>query len=90
MALIALARGINARVVDALVKIENADIRKHARSDDEGRFRIELPPGDYRIIAEHQGFKRFEFSHFHANSGDCELVNIHLEVEPPRSTQKVN
>ena len=80
----------NARVVDTLIKIENASIKRRVRSDDEATFRVEVPPGDYQIIAEHEGFKRFEFSPFHAQAGACELVNIHLEVAIPKSTLKVN
>ena len=80
----------NSRVVDTLIKIENAKTRRQVRSDDEGRFRIEVPSGEYQITAEHRGFKRFEFSPFRANPSVCELVNIHLEVEAPKSTQKIN
>ena len=80
----------NARIVDTLVKIENAKIRQHVKSDDEGRFQIELPAGDYQITAEHHGFKRFEFSPFRAQPGACELVNIHMEVEVQKSPQKIN
>jgi len=80
----------NARIVDTVIKIENAKFRRRVKSDDEGSFRIELPPGDYRITAEHSGFKRFEFSPFRAKAGVCELVNIHMEVETPPSTVKVN
>ena len=80
----------NARVVDTIVKIENAKVRRQVKSDDEGKFRVELPPGDYQITAEHRGFKKFEFSPFRAKPDVCELVNIHMVVESPRSTLKVN
>src|SRR5215510_13944785 len=80
----------NARIVDTLIKIENAKTRQHVKSDDEGRFRIELPAGDYQITAEHRGFKKFEFSPFRAQPGACELVNIHMEVEVPKSPQKIH
>jgi hypothetical protein len=80
----------NARIVGTTVKIENEKVSRHLKSDAEGTFQVELPQGEYRITAEHQGFKRFEFSPFHAKAGVCELVNIHMDAEVPRSTLKVN
>jgi len=80
----------NARIVGTRVKIENEKVSRHLKSDAEGTFQVDLPQGEYRIIAEHQGFKRFEFSPFHAKAGVCELLNIHMDAEVPRSTLKVN
>ena len=60
------------------------------KTDYEGSFRVELPPGEYKIIAEQEGFRRFEFSPFRAKAGVCELVNIHMEIKMPRSTLKIN
>lgn len=80
----------NARIVGAMIKIENATVSRHVKSDDEGKFRVELPSGEYKITAEHRGFRRFEFSPFRAQQGVCELVNIHMEVDPPKSPLKVN
>jgi Carboxypeptidase regulatory-like domain len=78
-----------ARIVGAIIKIENAEVRRRVKSDGEGSFRIELPPGEYRISAEQIGFKKFVFSPFRAKAGVCELVNIHMEVAVPKSPVKV-
>ena len=40
--------------------------------------------------AECQGFRRFELSPFRANASACELINIHMEVDVPKSTLKVH
>ena len=80
----------DARIVGAIVKFGNAKVSRQVKSDTEGSFQIELPPGDYQISAEHHGFRRFEFSPFRAKPGVCELVNIHMDVEAPKSTLKVN
>jgi hypothetical protein len=79
----------DARIVGAIIKIENAEVRRRVKSDDEGNFRIELPPGEYQISAEQPGFRKFVFSPFRAKTGVCELVNIHMEVEVPKSPLKV-
>lgn len=79
----------DARIVGAIIKIENAEVRRRVKSDDEGSFRIELPPGEYQISAEQLGFRKFVFSPVRAKTGVCELVNIHMEVEVPKSPVKV-
>lgn len=80
----------NARIVGATIKIENAKTSRRVQSTDEGNFRLELPPDVYKITAEHQGFRKFELSPFSARANACELVNIHMDVEVPKSTTKVN
>ena len=79
----------DARIVGAMIKFESTDVRRRVKSDDEGSFRIELPPGEYRISAEQMGFKKFLLSPFRAKTGVCELVNIHMEVEIPKSPVKI-
>ena len=79
----------DARIVDASVKIENKDYRRQLRSDDEGRFEVELPPGIYQITVKRQGFRKFQLSPFHAKVGIQELVNIHMEVATPESPLKI-
>jgi len=79
----------DARIVGATIKIGNAEVSRSLKSDDEGTFRIDLPPGDYRITAEQKGFRKFVFSPFRAKAGVCELVNIHMEVEAPKSPLKI-
>lgn len=80
----------DARIVGAIITIKNANFSRKLRSDDDGSFEVELPPGAYQIIAEQRGFKKFQLSPFRANAGIRELVNIHMEVEPPQSTLKVH
>lgn len=80
----------DARIVGATIKIENAEVSRQLKSDDEGSFRTDLPPGEYRITVEQRGFRKFVFSPFRAKAGVCELVNIHMEVEVPKSPVKVN
>lgn len=79
----------NSRIVGARINFENANLKRQLRSDDEGRFEIKLPAGTYQITAEQRGFKTFQLSGFRANARMCELVNIHMEMEPPKSTLKV-
>ena len=80
----------NARIVGATIKIENAEFSRRVKSGDEGNFRVEIPAGLYQITAECQGFRRFELSPFRANASACELINIHMEVDVPKSTLKVH
>jgi hypothetical protein len=79
----------SSRVVGATISIENAELKKVAKSNDEGRFEIELPAGTYQLTVEQQGFKKFQFSSFRVGVETCELVNIHLEVAPPKMPVKV-
>jgi uncharacterized membrane protein len=79
----------NARIAGATIKIENAQFNRKLQSSDEGKFEIALPAGEYQLTVEQQGFRKFELSPFRANAGVCELVNIHMEVKPPRGLLKV-
>jgi len=79
----------DARIVDASVKIENKDYRRQLRSDDEGRFEVELPSGIYQITVQRQGFRKFQLPSFRANAGVQELVNIHMELAPSQSPLKI-
>jgi Carboxypeptidase regulatory-like domain len=80
----------NASIVGATINIKNVDFSRKLQSDDEGKFAVELPPGTYQISVEQPGFKRFHLTAFRANAGTRELVNIHMEVEPPQSTVKAH
>src|SRR2546423_9270298 len=79
----------DARIAGAIIKVENAKVSRRLKSDDEGTFRIDLPPGEYQITAEQRGFRKFVFSPFRAKAGVCELVNIHMEIETPKSPLKI-
>jgi len=80
----------DARIVGATVKVENSKVSRLLKTDYEGNFRVELPSGEYKITAEEEGFRRFEFSPFRAKAGVCELVNIYMEIKAAKSTLKVN
>ena len=79
-----------ARIVGASIRIQNAEFRKVVRSDTEGQFELEVPPGTYQLTVEKSGFKRFHLPAFRVGAGTNELVNIHLEVAPPKLPQKIN
>lgn len=80
----------DARVAGAAVRIANAEFNRRVKSDDEGNFEISVPPGTYEITVEQPGFRKFQLSRFRVGGGTCELVNIHLEVQPPKSPLKVD
>jgi len=79
----------NARIAGATIKIKNARFNRQLRSNDEGKFEIELPAGEYRITVEQEGFSKFELSPYRANAGVSESLNIRMEVKPPRGLLKV-
>jgi len=78
-----------ARVVGAIIRIENADYRKTKRSDTEGRFELQAPAGIYELTVEQSGFKKFRLRDVQVESGTRELGNIRLEVATPPSPIRV-
>jgi len=78
-----------ARVVGASIRIENSDVVKAVRSNDEGRFAVEVPAGTYQITVTQNGFKKFYLPRFRVGAGTRE-VKIPLEVAPPKMPVKVN
>ena len=74
----------DARVTNALVKVEAGKIRRVVTSDYEGQFEISLPPGSYQITVEANGFRRFVYSSLKVQTNKTEIINIHLDVAPPR------
>ena len=79
----------DARVPSAIVTIESAKVKLKVKSGSEGNFEVELPAGLYRITIRADGFRKFEFSPFNVKPNVSELVNIHLEVDPPKMPLKV-
>jgi hypothetical protein len=79
----------DSRIVGALITIKNAGFVRRVRSDDEGRFELELPAGNYEISVEQRGFKTYKLPSLRADAGATAQVNIHLEVEPPREPLKI-
>ncbi len=80
----------SARIVGAVITIQNTEFKRHLRSDAEGKFEVELPVGYYEITAEQPGFKKFKTSFFRVSGGTTQLINIHMEVEPPKEPLKIN
>lgn len=79
-----------ARIVGAVITIKNANFTRRVRSDEEGRFELELPAGAYEIMAEQRGFKTFKRSSLRADAGATAQIDIHMEVAPPRQPLKIN
>ena len=60
-------------------------------TDDSGRYAIPfLAPGDYRIDAEAQGFRRFSKQNVRLDVAERPVVDIHLEVGDLRQTVTVS
>ena len=78
----------DARVVNAMITIKNDGFVRRVRSDDEGRFELELPAGSYEISVEQPGFKTYKRS-LRAEADAAAQLNIHLAVDPPRGPLKI-
>jgi uncharacterized membrane protein len=78
-----------ARIVGAVVKIENAQVSRAALSDTEGVFEVELPAGVYQMTVEMDGFNKFELSTFRVKAGARKTISVQMEVKIPQSTLKV-
>lgn len=78
------------RVVGAAIKIENDKSQRTVKSDSEGQFEVELAAGTYEVTVEMAGFRKFYLPAFRVGVATCELVNIHLNVAPPKLPLKVD
>ena len=78
-----------ARIPFAAVRIENADARREAYTDDEGSFEVELPAGAYRITIEAEGFQKVELASFRVRPDRRESLEVSMKVKPPESTLKI-
>ncbi|HWT01827.1 MAG TPA: carboxypeptidase-like regulatory domain-containing protein [Pyrinomonadaceae bacterium] len=78
-----------ARIVDAIVRIENADVSRETYTSDEGSFEVELPAGTYRITVVAQGFRTVEIVSFRARADKRESLKVRMKVKPPESTLKI-
>ena len=79
----------DARVVGAVVRIENADFKQTRRSDSEGKFELKAPAGTYELTVEQSGFKKFRLRDVRVGTETRELGKIKLEVAPPQSPVKI-
>jgi vitamin B12 transporter len=50
-------------------------------TDTEGRFSLELPPGEYRVSVDHESFERVE-GHVTVAAGQTRTWNVRLELQP--------
>jgi len=73
-----------ARVVNAIVKVRGSEIERQVISDDEGRFEIIVPPGDYQISVRANGFRPFTSPLVRVELRKSQVVNVHLVGETPR------
>lgn len=78
----------DARIVGARITLENAEVKRTRRSDDEGRFDVEVPAGTYQITVEQPGFKKFQLPEFRVGTDVSEL-NVRMEVAPPMLPRKL-
>ena len=69
----------DARVAGARVTIEARDFKRKLSTSPEGKFRLELPAGDYDLTVDANGFCLFQ-GPLTVTSGVTEMLNIHLEV----------
>jgi Carboxypeptidase regulatory-like domain len=77
------------RIAGATITVERDQFERVVKSDDEGRFEVEVPSGTYQITVEQPGFKKFHLPNFRFAPGACELVNIHMDVSMPRLPRKI-
>ena len=78
-----------ARIAGATITVQNDEVKKIARSDDEGRFEVNVPPGTYHITVEQPGFKKFRLANFRVRDEATESINIQMEVAPPMLPRKI-
>jgi len=79
----------DARIVGAKITVENAQVKKSVRSDDEGKFEVNIPSGTYHITVQQPGFKKFQLPEFRVEE-NSEPLNIHMEVAPPLMPLKIH
>ena len=73
-----------ARVTNAAISIENGELERRLKSNEDGEFEISLPAGVYRITVEADGFRRFVYSSVKIRATATKRMNIYLDVaEPP-------
>lgn len=70
-----LVRGFHGGALDALVRI--TDQESELRTDDEGRFLIDLPPGEYRVEIRAEGW-RTQRRRVRLQEGGVTVLNVEL------------
>jgi Carboxypeptidase regulatory-like domain/TonB-dependent Receptor Plug Domain len=73
-----------------VVQSEQTDLSRTARTNAEGWFRVPLlPPGDYSIVLEVNGFKRKTVRSVHVAVAETAVVDVSLEVGAPTTQVQV-
>jgi hypothetical protein len=73
----------NARIVRAHVLVlgQNLELREVTNVD--GEAEILVPPGDFWLSIEAEGFRRFDTQKFQIKSGKTERFNIKMQIKAP-------
>ncbi|KOY87584.1 TonB-dependent receptor [bacterium 336/3] len=74
-------------IIGATIKVENSAVG--AVSDDEGKFRIEIPTGSYNVIVSFAGYKTLTKYNLVVTSGNAQIINFELENEDNIETVEV-
>ena len=73
----------DARIPDATVIIRNDRISRRMKTQDEGRFEVSLPAGEYQIIVEAPGFSSLSFSPLTVGVDETKRISVRLKVQEP-------
>ena len=79
----------DARIVGATITVANTEVKRVTRSDDEGKFEVEVPAGTYQITVEQPGFKKFRQAGLRIDADTSEL-SVRMEVAPPPMPLKIH
>ena len=79
-------------IPDAAVTMHNraTSLKRTATTNDSGSFSIPLlPPGEYTVLVEREGFTRVQLTNIVLNVGDQKAVQVQLKVGDVASTVEV-
>jgi len=65
------------------ITVEAKNIKRTVLTDGEGKYRVELPPGKYRVTAEALAFRRFRQKKVVIESKVAFRLNINLKFGKP-------
>ena len=72
-----------ASIFNALVIVEGFQTRLTLLTNERGEFEVLLLPGEYRITAEANGFRRFVSARFNLKSAQTQSIKLQLDIAPP-------
>ena len=76
----------NGLITGATVIVFNQSLRQEAVTDQEGRYKVELPPGTYEITTKARYFCPVKRSEFVVKTGRTYLINLHPSVAGSESS----